>query len=102
VNVFVCHTRRDGMVTSAMLRHLHTYLSGIGSPFIHTIEEQKLRWQQIGVLSALLRSTLILLIVSPEVQRSHWVQLELWIAKLLLRPVFRLYASELAEWRSEA
>jgi hypothetical protein len=101
MNVFVSYTLRDGMVTNTLLQRLHTYLSGVCSPFIHAVEEQRLGRQQLGVLRALLRSDVILLVVSPAVQRSHWVRVEMWLGRLLLRPVIRLNASDLAGWKNE-
>ena len=102
MNVFVSYSLRDGMVTTALLQRLHTYLSGICDPFIHAVEERRLGYQQLGVLRALLRSDVILLLVSPEVQRSRWVILELRLGRLLLRPVVRLDASDLAAWKHSA
>jgi hypothetical protein len=102
MNVFVSYTIRDGMVTTALLYRLHTYLSGMCRPFIHAVEKRNLSCQQLGVLRALLRADMILLIVSPAVRRSRWVMLELWLGHLLLRPVIRLNASDLSTWTNEA
>jgi hypothetical protein len=101
MNIFVSYTLRDGMVTASVLQRLHKYLSGVCSPFIHAVEERRLGWQQFGVLRALLQSDVILLVVSPAVQHSRWVILEMCLGRLLLRPVIRLNASDLAVWRNE-
>jgi|SRR5690348_1505803 hypothetical protein len=100
MNVFVSYTLDDGMVTDSLLQRLHTYLSGICSPFIHAVEQRRMGCQQLGVLRALLRSDVILLVESPSVRRSRWVRLEMWVGRLLLRPVIRLKASDLAAWRN--
>jgi hypothetical protein len=94
LKLFVSYTRRDGMVTRPMLILLDMYLRGICTPFIHELHESTSRWQQFLVLRALVRSHAILLIESPAVRTSGWVKLELWIGRLLLRPIVRLRASD--------
>jgi hypothetical protein len=100
MKIFVSYSLRDGMVNRALLVKLHTYLSGICIPFIHAVEEQRLGCQQFAVLRALVQSDVILLVVSPAVKRSRWVMLEIWLGRLLLHPVIRLDASDLAVWRN--
>jgi hypothetical protein len=102
MNVFVSYTRRDGMVNIRLLKRLHGYLSGVSRPFIHAIEERSLGWQQLAVLQALIRSDVILLIESPGVKHSRWVKLEMRLARILLRPVVRFNASDLAVWKNDA
>ena len=95
MKLFVSYTRRDGMVTKPMLEMLQAHLSGVCTPFIHCIRESTLRWQQLAVLRALITSDAILLIESPAVRTSGWVRLELWVGRLLLRPILRLRAADL-------
>jgi hypothetical protein len=95
VNLFVSYSRRDGMVTKPMLELLHRHLCGVCSPFIHCLQERSDRWEQLRVLRALLRSHAVLLIESPAVRTSIWVRLELFVARLLLRPIMRLRATDL-------
>lgn len=89
------------MVTRPMLQMLDRYLQDICTPFIHGLYESTSRWQQFTVLRALLRSHAILLIESPSVRASGWVRLELWIGRLLLRPIVRLRASDLGVHKNE-
>ena len=96
MKLFVSYTRRDGMVTYALLQKLHNYLCGICKPFVHAIEEPNLGWQQLAVIRALLSSNAILLLVSPGVHQSPWVCFELLVGRLLLRPIIRLNVVELS------
>ena len=98
MRIFVSYTARDGMVTPAMLHRLHAHLSGVCNPFIHMVERRNLRWQQIGVLWALLLSHAVLLVESPAVTRSRWVRLELWLARIRFCPIMRLNAADLQDW----
>lgn len=98
MNVFISYTRRDGRVTAPLLGRLRDHLAGVCTPFVHALEEPDLRFQQLAVLRALLRSHLVVLVVSPSVLRSPWVRLELGLAHLLMRPVIRLDVSALERW----
>jgi hypothetical protein len=95
MNLFVSYSRRDGMVTNSMLERLGLYLSGFCFPFIHCLAVPHARWQQLTVIKALIFSDAILLIESPAAKTSEWVRRELFIARLLRRPVLRLSAADL-------
>jgi hypothetical protein len=99
MKVFVSYTRRDVVVNLALLTRLHAHLAAVCTPFIHAIEEPRLKNQQFSVLRALFASLLVILIVSPAILKSPWVRLELWIARLLLCPVVRLDAALIAALR---
>lgn len=101
MNVFVSYTRRDGVVTDAMLRRLGSHLETICSPFIHALVEKQITHQQLTVLRALFRSHLVILLVSPESFQSPWVRLEIFLARLLLRPIIKIEAKELAAWKDD-
>jgi hypothetical protein len=95
MNLFVSYTRRDGAVSYPMLSDLNDYLSNLCTPFIHAVEQQNLKNQQIGVVKALLKSHAILLIESPEVNNSKWVRFELMLSRLLLLPIIKLSPEDL-------
>jgi hypothetical protein len=95
MKLFVSYSRRDGLVTTELLRNLERHLQGVCSPFIHCLHGNESRWQQVLVISALLRSHAVLLIESPAASTSGWVRLELIIAKILCRPLLRLKASDI-------
>lgn len=97
MNVFVSYTRRDGIVTNEMLSHLYDKLKDVCTPFIHALEEQNLRHQQFGVLKAIFFSDIVLVVISPLIYRSPWVRLEILLAKLLMRPILRISATEIAD-----
>src|SRR5262249_30447451 len=97
--LFVSYTLRDGIVTRELLLRLNTHLLGVCTPFIHALEEKNLASQQLGVLLALVSSHAVLLLLSPGLQKSPWVRLELWLARLLLLPVITLEARELTAWK---
>jgi hypothetical protein len=97
VNLFVSYTRRDGTITNNMLIQLNNYLGSVCTPFIHAVEESKLKNQQIAVIKALIKSHAILLVESPEIMKSKWVKLELFIARLLLLPIIRLNHQDINE-----
>lgn len=101
MNVFVSYSRRDGIVTTALLRRLHAYLDEVCDPFVHALEEPRIKFQQIAVFRALISCHLIIHLVSPASRQSPWVRIELWIGRLLFRPVVTIDAATLAEWRNE-
>ncbi|WP_228896078.1 toll/interleukin-1 receptor domain-containing protein [Pseudoduganella aquatica] len=100
MRIFVSYTLRDGLVTAELLAGLHRHLAGIGSPFIHAIEAPRLRCQQLAVLWALLRSRAVVLVVSPSVQQSPWVRLELALGRFLRHPIIPVDVSVLRHQRA--
>lgn len=94
MRVFVSYTRRDGVVTNPLLHSLHAFLSEVCEPFIHAVEEPKLKHQQLAVVKALFSCRLIILVVSPEAVHSPWVRFELLVGRLLLRPIIRINAKD--------
>jgi hypothetical protein len=95
MKLFVSYSRRDGLVTTELLRNLEHHLQGVCSPFIHCLHGNDSRWQQVLVIRALLKSHAVLLVESPAARTSGWVRLELLLAKLLCRPLLRLKASDI-------
>lgn len=95
MNLFVSYSRRDGLVTTELLRDLEHHLQGVCSPFIHCLHGSSSRWQQAIVIFALFNSHAVLLVESPATNTSGWVRLELFLAKLLCRPLLRLKASDI-------
>jgi hypothetical protein len=95
MKLFVSYSRRDGIVTTELLRSLERHLQGVCSPFIHCLHDNDSRWQQALVVQALFRSHAVLLVESPAASTSGWVRLELLLAKLLCRPLLRLKASDI-------
>ncbi len=97
MKLFVSYTRRDGVVTKKVLEDLNEYLCSICTPFIHAVEEPKIKWQQLSVIKAIFRSHAVLLINSPEVNQSPWVKFELILAKILLMPVMHIEVSSITK-----
>ena len=95
MRVFVSYSRRDGVVTKPMLELLDKHLQGVCTPFIHCLHGSNRRWEQLHVLRALLASHTLLLVESPAAESSPWVRLEVWLARLLCRPLIRLRASDI-------
>lgn len=95
MKVFVSYTRRDGSVTTEMLRRLGRYLSKNHEPFIHALEADKLRHQQFGVIKALISSNFVLLIDSPGVNHSPWVKIEIILSRILMRRIIKVPVSVL-------
>lgn len=97
---FVSYTRRDGVVTSALLAPLRSRLNQFGVPFIHELQPKHPRtnaWrEQARIVRALMRSDIVILLETPLVYQSPWVRFELAVARLLLRPVLKLDAGNLA------
>lgn len=100
MKIFVSYTLRDGQVTADLLEGLRRHLAEVCSPFIHVLEAPRLRYQQLAVLWALLRSGAVVLIVSPLVHQSPWVQFELAVGRLLRRPVILLDVAVLRHQRA--
>ena len=94
-NVFVSYTRRDGNVSDEILQRLHDHLAKVCNPFIHTVASSRLSHQQFGVIRALMRSHLVVLIESPALYRSPWVLFELALSRLRLTPLIRLRIADL-------
>lgn len=95
MKLFVSYSRRDGLVTTELLRDLEKHLQGVCTPFIHCLNGDNSRWQQALVIHALLKSHAVLLIESPAASTSGWVRLEIFIARLLCRPLLRLKANDI-------
>ncbi|MTD33628.1 TIR domain-containing protein [Paludibacterium sp. dN 18-1] len=95
MRIFVSYSRRDGVVTEQMLEHLRRYLDSISTPFIHCLQPEQGRWEQLRVMRELFRAHAVLLVDSPAARKSPWVKLELTIARLLFCPILRLDASDL-------
>lgn len=90
MRLFVSYSRRDGVVTTELLRSLEMYLRGFCKPFIHCLAERGSEWEQIHVISSLVTSHAILIVKSPAISSSEWVRLEIRIATLLRIPVLEL------------
>lgn len=95
MNLFVSYSRRDGIVTTELLRNLECHLQEVCNPFIHCLHCSDSRWQQAIVIMALFNSHAVLLIESPAASTSGWVRLELFLTKLLCRPLLRLKAIDI-------
>lgn len=97
MKVFVSYSRKDGLVTSEMLRFLYAHLQSVCKPFIHCLCESESIWEQARVVFALLTSNVVLLVESPATSSSRWVKLELYLTRLIGLPIIRLKANDLAE-----
>lgn len=95
MRLFVSYSRRDGVVTTELLRSLEIHLRGCCEPFIHCLSERESKWEQFHVLSSLVTSHAILIVNSPATATSEWVMLEMGIAHLLRIPVLELDAQDL-------
>jgi hypothetical protein len=95
VKVFVSYSRRDGVVTKPMLELLDKHLRDVCTPFIHCLHGSNRRWEQLHVLKALLASHTLLLVESPAAESSPWVRMEVWLARILGRPMIRLRACDI-------
>lgn len=95
MKLFVSYSRRDGVVTTDTLRILDEHLRDVCMPFIHCLHDTGSRWEQMRVIRALLFSHAVLLVESPAANVSGWVRLELFIAKLLGRPLMRIRATDI-------
>lgn len=102
MKIFVSYSRRDGVVTTSMLELLDKHLRDVCTPFIHCLHGSNRRWEQIHVLRALLTSHTLLLIESPAAEISPWVKLEVWLARILCRPLIRLSACDIGTVKSDA
>ena len=95
MRLFVSYSRRDGIVTTELLRSLGLYLGGYCKPFIHCLAEQESNWEQLRVISSLATSHAILIIDSPAAASSEWVKLEIRIATILRLPILKLKSQDL-------
>lgn len=95
MRLFVSYTRRDGCISDEMLMGLYESLCTHCKPFIHSVLQDSLRFQQLGVILALLRADVFLLVQTPGCLNSPWVRAELAIAKVLRLPMYRVAAGEL-------
>jgi hypothetical protein len=90
MRLFVSYSRRDGIVTTELLRSLELYLEACCKPFIHCLAERESKWEQLRVISSLATSHAILIIDSPAAASSEWVKLEIRIATILRLPILKL------------
>ncbi len=95
MKLFVSYSRRDGVVTTDTLRMLDKHLRDVCIPFIHCLQDTGSRWEQLRVIRALLLSHAVLLVESPAANTSGWVRLELFLAKILGRPLMRIQATDI-------
>jgi hypothetical protein len=93
--VFVCYTKRDGLVSSTLLEKLFENLDEICFPFIHDLSKKFQTFEQLSVIKSLLYSHILILIESPQVYRSPWVKFELLISKIKMQPIITLSVSDL-------
>lgn len=89
--IFVSYTTRDGQIDEAVLRQMRGYLERFGNPFIDKLASST-RFPQLRIFWRLIRSDMLLLIVSPKTFQSPWVKTELFIAKLTRKPILKLPA----------
>lgn len=99
MKIFVSYTQRDGLVTKKLLLRLKSHLESTSEPFIHALEQDKLKHQQLGVVIAIIRCHLILVIDSPCICESPWVRFELALGRLLRRPMIRVPIDSLSHWQ---
>lgn len=88
--VFVAYTTRDGLVTHSLLDRVNRNLKEVCLPFIHAAMPNYSEVNQFKVMKELLSSHAFILIDSPSIQKSPWVRLELFLARVMLMPVIRV------------
>jgi hypothetical protein len=95
MKIFVSYSRRDGIINEKALQLIQRYLQGIGKPFVHCLQNSCVKFEQLHVMLELITSHAVLLIDSPAARNSKWVKIELFTARLLFRPIFRIDAKDL-------
>jgi len=95
IRVFVSYTQRDGSITVSLLEKFAQNLGQVCSPFIHRVHSSPIRFEQIRVLTKLIRSHMLLVIESPGVYKSPWVKMEITISKVLMIPIVKMPLSKL-------
>ena len=78
--IFISYTVRDGFINRTILTNLDRRLSKNYIPFIDLLHNNSTNPQQ-KIYEELLDTDILLLLETPEVYNSPWVNLELLIAK---------------------
>ena len=86
MNIFISYTVKDKEVSLNNLRAISIKLKQIGNVYIDIINNDSLN-RRGRVFYELDNSDIVILIISPSVYQSKWVNIELERAKKLLIPI---------------
>jgi hypothetical protein len=94
--LFVSYTLRDSVITSEMLAYTKSLFAPFADAFVDVLSPPT-RWHpQLTIFLRLLRAHAVVVIESDGVYKSPWVRLELFLARLMLKPIVRIPLSTLS------
>jgi hypothetical protein len=94
VNIFVSYTTRNNEVTANLLVNLSNKINSIGNVFVDLINNNS-EDKQGRVVEELEKSNLLILIDSPSILHSSWVNFELRLAEKFKIPVVKFSIFEI-------
>lgn len=92
MQVFISYTLKDGLVTRAKLQKIKKQISEFATCYIDILDNDSLNKQQ-RVFDELLKSNLLLVLVSPDIKRSKWVMMENEFAETNNIPIIKIDVS---------
>lgn len=91
MKIFVSYTMADGLVTVGSLKKLAYKLKCLGEIYIDILDnDSSEEMKQERVEMELTSSDLVILVDSPKVMQSSWVEKELLLAKKKSLPIIKL------------
>jgi hypothetical protein len=95
MKVFVSYTRNDGIITTEILKKIHSRLSRRHKVFIHALESLDKEVSQKEVISKLVESDVVILLYTEGCISSPWVNIEVDLAVFLSIPIIPINAHKL-------
>lgn len=89
--LFVIYTTRDELINLELLKNIDNELKNFGEVFIDLIHNTSDEKQEF-VIQKMIEATEIVLIKTPNLMKSEWVEIELNLARELNKPIFGVYS----------
>lgn len=91
---FISYTVRDGSITKEILKSIKKYYGQFGTSFIDMLDNES-KEKQIRVYEELEKADIFILIKTPGISQSNWVQEEIRKAKQYKIPINEIVLSDL-------
>lgn len=88
-HTFVSYTIRDGLVNRELLTKIKTFYERFGSVFVDLLDNNSLN-KQDRIFQEIEKADLLVLIKTPSIYKSPWVNLEIEKASLKKIPIEHL------------
>lgn len=98
--IFVIYTTRDECVNSNSLNKIYNELKKYGDVFIDILHNNSIEKQEY-VIKKLHECSSIVIVDTPELEKSEWAKLELNIAKKEKKKIFGYYKLKFVNKKTE-